>query len=119
MVEMFIIAGISSLLAAIIGALIALGMQRRSLDKIHARNQGWERAQEAHQHNWEIKQEKHAAELEMRLTWQVQQVQRAWEEWEAKDQHRLKTLTKQYEDAVAQLHMEHELARLRRTEDAP
>ena len=46
MVEMFIIAGISGLLAAIIGALIALGIQRRSLDKIHARNQAWERAQE-------------------------------------------------------------------------
>ena len=34
MIEMFIIAGISSLLAAVIGALIALGMQRGSLDKI-------------------------------------------------------------------------------------
>src|SRR5437773_10971026 len=98
MVEMFIVAGIISLLAAIIGALIALGMQRRSLDKIHARNQAWERAQETHQHNWEIKQEKHTAELEMRLARRVQQVQKVWEEWEARDQQSLKALKKQYDE---------------------
>ena len=119
MVEMFIIAGISSLLAAFIGALIALGMQRRSLDKIHARNQAWERAQETHQQNWEIKQEKHTAELEMRLARRVQQVQKVWEEWEAKDQQRLKALAKQYEDRAVQLRLEHELARLPHIEDAP
>ena len=119
MVEMFIIAGISSLLAAIIGALIALGMQRGSLDKIHARNQAWERAQETHQHNWEIKQETHSAELEMRLAGRVQQVQKVWEEWEAKDQQRLKTLAKLYEDKAVQLRLEHELARLPHIEDAP
>ncbi|HYT42166.1 MAG TPA: hypothetical protein VEP90_07455, partial [Methylomirabilota bacterium] len=83
---MFTITVITSLLAAILGALIVLKIHHGYLNKIQVRNQGWERAQEAHQHNWEIKQEKHAAELEMRLTWQVQQVQRAWEEWEAKDQ---------------------------------
>src|SRR3989440_7815191 len=119
MVEMFIVAGIGSLLAAVIGALIALGMQRGSLDKIHARNQAWERAQETHQHNWEIKQETHAAELEMRLAGRVQQVQKAWEEWEAKDQQRLKVLAKLYEDRAVQLRLEHELARLPRIEDAP
>ena len=48
MVEMFIVAGIISLLAAIIGALIALGMQRGSLNKILLRNQAWERAQATH-----------------------------------------------------------------------
>jgi hypothetical protein len=119
MVEMFIIAGICSFLAAIIGALIALGIQRGSLDKIHARNQAWERAQETHQHNWEIKQEKHTAELEMRLARRVQQVQKVWEEWEVKDQQRLKALAKQYEDRAEQLRLEHELARLPHIEDAP
>src|SRR5438105_4805199 len=119
MVEMFIVAGIGSLLAAIIGALIALGMQRGSLDKIHARNQAWERAQETHQQNWEIKQEKHTAELEMRLARRVQQVQKVWDEWEAKDQKRLKALAKQYEDRAVQLRLEHDLARLPRIEDAP
>src|SRR6266702_4690997 len=119
MVEMFIVAGIISLLAAIIGALIALGMQRGSLNKIHLRNQAWERAQATHQHNWEIKQEKHTAELEVRLARQVQQVQKAWEEWEAKDQQRVKALEKQYEDRAVQLRLEHELARLPRIEDTP
>jgi len=119
MVEMFIVAGIGSLLAAIIGALIALGMQRGSLNKIHARNQAWERAQETHQQNWEIKQEKHTSELEMRLGRQVQQVQRVWDEWETKDQKRLKALAKHSEDRAVQLRMEHDLARLPRIEDAP
>ena len=119
MVEMVIVAGISCLIAAIIGALIALRIQRGSLDKIHVRNQAWERAQEAHQHIWELKQEKHAEEQEMRLIRQVQQVQKVWEEWEAKDQQRLKALAKQYEDRAEQLRVEHELARLPRTEDAP
>ena len=119
MVEMFIIAGISSLLAAIIGALIALGIQRGKLDKIHMRNQAWERAQEVHQHTWETRQEKHAAEQEMRLIRQVQQVQKVWEEWEVKDQQRLKALAKQYDDRAEQLRVEHELARLPRIEDAP
>src|SRR2546423_1865065 len=119
MVEMFIVAGIISLLAAIIGALIAVGMQRGSLNKIPLRNQAWERAQATHQHNWEIKQEKHTAELEVRLARQVQQVQKVWEQWEAKDQQRLKALEKQYEDRAVQLRLEHELARLPRIEDAP
>jgi hypothetical protein len=121
MVEMFIVAGIASLLAAIIGALIgaliALRTQHDDTNKIQVRNQAWERAQEAHQHNWEIKQEKHVAEVEMRLTRQVQQVQKGWEEWDIKDQQHLKELAKQFEDAVAQLQVEHQLARLPRIED--
>lgn len=119
MVEMIIVAGISSLLAAIIGALIALGIQRGSLNKIQARNEAWERAQEAHQHDWEINQEKQTAQVEMRLTGHVQQLQKIWEEWEAKDQQRLEALAKQHEDRVAELHVEHELARLPRIEYAP
>lgn len=119
MVEMIIIVGSSSLLAAIIGALIALGIQRGSLNKIQARNEAWERAQEAHQHDWEMNQEKHAATVEMRLIEHVQQVQKVWEEWEAKDQQRLNAIAKQHEGRVAELHVEHELARLPRIEYAP
>lgn len=119
MAEMLAVVSIACLLAAIIGALIALVIQRSSLQRIGAERQAWERTREAHQQDWEMRQEKRAAELEARLTRQVQQVQRAWKEWEANDQERIKSFTVRFEDTVAQLELEHELARLPHVEDIP
>ena len=117
--ETLVVVSITSLLAAIIGALIALGIQRNKLNRLGAERQAWERAQVGHRYNWEIEHEKHAAELETKLIRQVQQIQKSWEEWEVKDQERLKMFQTRYDGAVAQLEMEHELARLPRVEDTP
>ena len=119
MIEMFVVVGIVGLLAAIIGALIALRIQLGYLRRIQVQHRAWERAQEAHRENWEVTQSKRVAELETRLTTQVKHVQKTWEEWEAKDEERIHALTKQFEEVEAKLRLEHELARLPHIEDAP
>ena len=119
MIEMFVVEGIVGVSAAIIGAVIALRIQLGYLRRIQAQHRAWERAQEAHQQDWEMKQAKYAAELETRLTAQVKHIQQVWEDWQAKDQERIHALTKQYEEVEEQLRLEHELARLPHIEDAP
>src|SRR6266566_828097 len=84
-----------------------------------ALNEGWERAQESHQRDWEVKQGKYAAEVETRLTQKVQQVQKAWTEWEAKDQKRVQALNRELKEVKTYLHLKHELARLPRIEERP
>ncbi len=106
MVNLLITTVIISLLTATIGVLIALKIQSRTLKGRGIENEAWQHAQEAHQHIWEVKQRKQALELEQKLTWQVQQVQEAWQRWEAKDVERLARLT-----------LEQKLALLPRIED--
>src|SRR5438067_4495492 len=95
MIVTVVTASIISLLSALVGALIALKIQYGQLQRMQAHNEGWERAQESHQRDWEVKQEKHATEVETRLTQRVQQVQKAWAAWEAKDQARIEALDKE------------------------
>ncbi len=117
--ETLVIAGIVSLLSAIIGASIALQTQRSYFNRIQAQQRGWERAREGHENTWENKQEKHFDELESKLRQQVQQVQQSWHEWEARDQQRLQTLTKEHAEALARMHIQNELARLPLVEEVP
>ncbi len=93
MVNLLLTIVIISLLTATIGVLIALKLQSRVLKDIGIKNEAWQHAQEAHQHIWEVKQRKEALELEQKLTWQVQQVQEAWQRREAYDEERLARLT--------------------------
>src|SRR2546430_272790 len=117
--QLILIVGIVSLVAALLGALFALKLQYNYLNKMQAQFQAWERARESHQRNWEIQQEKCAAELEKRVACQVEKVHKDWEEWKAWDRKRIETLVKQYEESELQLHVKRELARLPRVEDAP
>jgi hypothetical protein len=119
MTQLIVMIGTVSLIAAILGALIALKLQYNYLNKMQAQFQAWERAQESHQRNWEIQQEKNAAELERRITRQVEQIHEDWEEWKVWDRERIETLVKQYEESELQLHVKRELDRLPRVEDAP
>ncbi|HLZ80075.1 MAG TPA: pentapeptide repeat-containing protein [Ktedonobacteraceae bacterium] len=137
MVEMLVVVSIVGIFAAVIGALIALRIQRGSLERMGAERQAWERAQEARQQrwemqqekyatqqearqqHWEMQQEKYAAELETRLTRQVQEIQKTWKDWEVKDLERMQALTVRFENALAQLDVEYELARLPLIEDIP
>ncbi len=119
MIQTLVIVGIVSLLAAIVGALIALQAQRSYFNRIEAQQRGWERAREGHQNTWEIKQKNHFAELEARLSQQVQQVQQSWNEWMVRDERRLQALKKQHADTITQMRIQSEIARLPRIEEVP
>lgn len=108
MVNLLITAGITSLLAATLGVLIALKIQSRVLRRTGIEHEAWQHSQKAHQQLWEVKQRKQAFELEQKLTRQVQQIQAAWQRWEARDEERLAKLTQ-----------EQKLAHLPRVEDVP
>ena len=100
--------GITSLLAVIIGTLIALKIQSRSLRRIGIEHEAWQHSQEAYQHFWVMKQRKHAQEVEQKLTRQVHLIQ---EEWLRRDA--------QNEVRFARLALEQKLAYLLRVEDIP
>lgn len=117
--QLILLVGITSLLAAVIGAQIALKLQRNYVNRTQIQLQAWENAQESHQRNWEMQQEKNAAELERGFTRQLEQVQQDWEEWKARDRERIEALARQFEESEIQLHVKRELARLPRVEDAP
>jgi len=117
--QLILLVAITSLLAAVIGALIALKLQRNNVNRTQIQLQAWENAQESHQRNWEMQQEKNAEELEKGFNRQLEQVQQDWEEWKARDRRRIEALARQYEESEIQLHVKRELARLPRVEDTP
>jgi uncharacterized protein YjbI with pentapeptide repeats len=108
MVELLVMIGITSLLAVILGVLLALKIQSRSLRRIGIEHEAWQHSQEAHQHLWEIKQGKYALEVEQKLTQQVQVIQEAWQRLDAQNEVRFAKLT-----------LEQKLAYLPRVEDIP
>lgn len=108
MVDLLIIAGIISLVAATIGVLIALKLHSRVITRTGIEHEAWQHSQEAHQQLWEVKQRKHLFEFEHKITQRVQQIQDAWQMWEAHDEVRLAKLT-----------LEQKLAYLPRVEDVP
>ena len=77
MVVTLVVVGIISLLAAILGACIALGVYRGQLQRIQKQQIAWERAQEGHQQTWKIKHAKQLNQLETRLVQQIEHVQQA------------------------------------------
>ncbi len=117
--QLILLVGITSLLAAVMGALIALKLQHTYVNRTQVQLQGWENAQESHQRNWEMQQEKSAAELKKDFNRQLEQVQQDWEEWKTRDRERVEALVRQYEESEIQLHVKRELARLPRVEDTP
>jgi len=108
MAIVFISAGIISLLAAIIGALVACKVQAHYLRTAGLEYEAWQVAQEAHQQIWEEKQMKLALDLEQSLNKQIQEIQEAWQTWEL-------NATRQ----IAKLTLEQKLASLPFIEDIP
>ncbi|HKF36678.1 MAG TPA: pentapeptide repeat-containing protein, partial [Ktedonobacteraceae bacterium] len=90
-----------ALLAAIAGALIALWIQSQLQKKQMEQRQAWEHAQEDHLRNWSSQQEKRVTDLGAKLTTQFQQVQQ------------------EYQAALRQLKVDHELLRVLRVEETP
>lgn len=119
MVETIIVIGVTCLVAAMIGALLAIKIQQNYIQKLQEQNRAWERAQESHYRSWEHQQEKYFAELETKLAGRIQEVQKAWQAWEVKDAEHIATLVKEREETERQWHFKREVARLPRIEDTP
>jgi Pentapeptide repeats (8 copies) len=107
------------LAAAIIGACIALGLNRGYVQRISTQQVAWERAQESHQRSWESGQAQQFAAMEQRLSRQVQQVKQECKAWEEGDQQRLEALRRQHAAYATQLQLQNELERLPRIEEVP
>ena len=116
---MLITIAIAALLAAAVGALIALWIQPFIQKKPEEQRQAWERAQENHLQGWASQQEKRVAELEARLITQFQQLQQAWKQWVTQDTIQATALSQEYQAAITQLKVDHELLRVMRVEEIP
>lgn len=118
-VETIIVIGVTCLVAAMIGALLAIKIQQNYIQKLQEQNKAWERAQESHYRSWEHQQEKYSAGVETQLVGRIEAVQKAWQAWEAKDAERIATLTQEREETEKQWRIKREIARLPRIEDIP
>jgi uncharacterized protein YjbI with pentapeptide repeats len=116
---MLITVAIAALLAAVAGALIALWIQPFIQKKPEEQRQVWQRAQENHLQGWASQQEKRVADLEARLTIQFQQLQQAWKQWVTQDTIQATALSQEYQAAITQLKVDHELLRVMRVEEIP
>jgi len=116
---MLIFYALTALLAAIAGAFIALWIQSFMQKKAGEQRQAWEHAQENHLQNWESQQEKRVADLGTRLTTQFQQLQQAWKQWVTQDTKQATALSQEYQAAIRQLKVDHELLRVMRVEETP
>ena len=117
MVEQVIVIALVGLLAALLGALLALRFQRSYWKNMLAQHEGWEHAQQGHHRSWEEKQEKLIAGGEAKFAAQVQQLRNDWREWEVKDEERIAEQIRQQELSDEQALLERELARLPHVED--
>src|SRR6266699_3648862 len=116
---MLITVAIAALLAAAAGALIALWIQPFIQKKPEEQRQIWQHAQENHLQGWASQQEKRVADLEARLTIQFQQLQQAWKQWVTQDTIQATALSQEYQAAITQLKVDHELLRVMRVEETP
>jgi uncharacterized protein YjbI with pentapeptide repeats len=119
MVETLLVGGIISALVAFAISFAMFRIQRRALEAARAQQSAWERAQEFHQAQWQVLQERRILDLEKRVTLQVQQssseCQAGLEGYTA----RAEALQSQFEQAIIQIRTEYELTRLQRIEDTP
>ena len=107
MVELLLFGGSIGFLVASVGILIDVRLHHRFLARIH-QQQIWEDTRASQQQ---------LSYLE--LTKQVQNIQRAWQAWEAAHIERVEALVHQYEVAVTQWNIEHEVAQLPHLNDIP
>ncbi|MGH2480608.1 MAG: pentapeptide repeat-containing protein, partial [Ktedonobacteraceae bacterium] len=114
MVALWIMIVLLSLLAATVGALIALRIQYRTLEEGRQERDAWREAQEGRQRTWEVRQAKRNLEVEKQLFNQFKDLRREWQSWqqdwyEQAEQHQ--------QTILARADLEQELARLPHIED--
>jgi hypothetical protein len=119
MIQLFIASAFIALLAALVATFIALKIQSRSLIKLQGQQEAWQRAQEAHQRTWEVKQGSHALDIEKKLSGQVRQVEENRHSWEARDEKRIAAMSLEFQALMGKLNLEHALAKLPRIDETP
>ncbi|MBV9259346.1 MAG: hypothetical protein JO215_15125, partial [Ktedonobacteraceae bacterium] len=97
MIETLLVGGLAGILTAIVISLLALSIQKRTLNRLQETQYAWERAQETRQQQWQERQEKHLLPLENRLLTSVERLNGQWQDFEAKDAERAENLRRQYE----------------------
>ncbi len=118
MLGTLLLGGVVGVIVAIMASFIALKIQQRSLYSTSIQQQGWERAQEARQQQWQIRQEKRSITLEKNLSVNVREVQQEWQAWEQKDALREQELKQQYEALAKRAAVENEVEHLPLLEEA-
>jgi len=119
MFEIIVVICIVAIVSALIGALIALRIERGAIKSIQAEHEAWEQAQQNSRRGWETNQAKRFAEAETKITRMVQEVRADWEVWKKYDQERIAAVAQQYETLEKQSQLEQELARLPHVEEMP
>ncbi len=121
MVGTIILVVIVGIVAAILGAFLALKLQSLylNLSSIESQQRAWERSQENSQRGWETRQERRIKELETNLTNWVEELQQTWQDSEAQDVGQIQALAEQLEVLKRHTHIEQVLDNLPRVEDTP
>ena len=96
MMQLVIVGGIISLLAAAIGVLLALRIQLGALDEKAVERKAWESAQEGHQYTWQLDERKSSLLFQEEITRQVRQLQAEWQQWEDRFNDHSKKLSLEY-----------------------
>ncbi len=107
------------LVALVTSVVFVLQVQRLRSRKFSAHLVDWENAQKRSLQIWEIQQEKRAVELENSLTTNMQDVDIAWKEWEAKDASFIASTARQSNALLLHRELEQEIVRLPFIDDVP
>ena len=118
MLEVLLIGVVAGMVVASAIVFFAIHRYQGRLQRIALRQEGWERAQEARQQQWQLQQERKANELEKKVTVQVQEVKQSWQQWTEQDATRARLMEQQYQSITLRGSIEYELAHLPRTDDA-
>jgi uncharacterized protein YjbI with pentapeptide repeats len=120
MVGTLLLVVIVALCAAVIGAIIALKLDRSVFNGmgIDGQQKLWDRAQ-GHSRNWENRQDRRIIELETQVTSLTTEFRQALQDLNSKNRERIEGLERQLEALERQTRVEHILANLPRVEDTP
>lgn len=118
MLEVLLIGVVVGIVVAVVVIVFAIYRYQRRLERIALRQEGWERAQEARQQQWQLQQERRANALEKKVVAQVQQVQKDWQDWTEQDGTRVAQMQQHFQSMTLRGSMEYELAHLPRTGEA-
>ncbi|GAC1430271.1 MAG: hypothetical protein PVS3B3_17720 [Ktedonobacteraceae bacterium] len=118
MLETLLLGGVIGLIVAIVASFISLKIHQRSLHNTVVQQQGWERAQEARQQQWQIQQEKRSITIEKKLSVHVRQVQQEWKAWEKQNALREQELKRQYKALTIRATLENTVEHIPYLEEA-
>jgi TolA-binding protein len=121
MIGTILLVVIVGIVAAIVGAFLAVKMQRSYLNLSSRENQqnALERNQQNSRREWETRQERRIEELETNVTVWVEELRQALQDSEAQHHEQMRELSQQFETLQRHTHVEQVLDNLPRVEDTP